>query len=148
MTKIDPEENLILVQVIPIDIVNIIIGFGISACAYGVVVFAFFQRRKNESVIDNKIEEVQLVKKDAAGSDDPPHLLFTLDEVEKIILGEDEIGQTHAREVDENADLRSLNSDNASLLSTLNEVEKIIYGEDENGKIHEPVKGLRPPLFV
>jgi hypothetical protein len=90
---IESDRNPIFLQIIPMHIASIIIGFAIGACASGIIVYVLVQRRRKEGAVDNKIAGDQVVDKLIPADTDNIPLVFTLDEVGKIIFGEDEDGQ-------------------------------------------------------
>ena len=103
--KIELDRNLLFLQIIPMHIASIIIGFAIGTCVSGIIVFALFQRRKNEGASDNKIMEDKILNKNVSDNRDNTPLLLTLDEMGKIFFGEDEEGQVFETADDEFDDL-------------------------------------------
>ena len=75
-------------------ITSIMIGFAVGAFASAVIVFALVQHRKKEDAAHCKNVPDQPLMKTAAADTDSPPMSFTIDEVGKIIFGEDEEGET------------------------------------------------------
>jgi hypothetical protein len=74
-------------------IASIIIGFAIGACAAGIMAYVLFQHRKNAGAASTKIAENPADGKCIPDDTGNAPLSFTLDEVGKLIFGEDEDGQ-------------------------------------------------------
>jgi hypothetical protein len=74
-------------------IASIIIGFAIGACVSGIMAYVLFRRRKNAGIACTETAERRAADKCIPDDTGSAPLSFTLDEVGRLIFGENEDGQ-------------------------------------------------------